>query len=223
MRTFTVPAGGGNLSFWTSYNTEPEWDHLFVEIHTVGQNNWTTLPDANGHTTQSTGQSCPASASGGWRTLHPWLDHYQTQNTPTTCLPTGTTGAWNAASGDSHGWQQWSLNLNAYAGQQVEVSISYASDWATQGLGVFIDEVTLPDGSSTSFETSLDGWTMPGPPAGSAPNVNDFIRTNATGFPEGAVVATDDTLYMGFGFEGIQTATQRNAVMGRAMNYLLRP
>jgi len=222
-KTFTVPAGGGNMTFWTSFNTEPDWDHLFVEIHTAGQNNWTTLPDANGHTTQATGESCKAENSGGWRTLHPWLDHYQTQVGASTCNPVGTSGAWNAASGDSHGWQQWRMNLNAYAGQSVEVSISYASDWATQGLGVFIDDVTLPDGTSTSFETSLDGWTMPGQPAGSAPNANDFIRTNATGFPEGAVVATDDTLYMGFGLEGIRTQAQRNAVMGRSMNYLLRP
>ena len=83
---------------------------------------------------------------------------------------------------------------SSYAGQSVEVSISYASDWATQGLGVFIDDVTLPDGTSTSFETSLDGWTMPGQPAGSAPNANDFIRTNATGFPEGAVVVMPGAL-----------------------------
>ena len=145
-RTFTVPAGGGDLSFWTSYNTEQDWDHLFVEVHTVGQNDWTTLPDANGHTTQATGESCKAENSGGWRTLHPWLDHYQTQSGPSACTPTGTTGAWNAASGDSGGWQNWSLNMSAYAGQQVEVSISYASDWATQGLGVFVDDVTLPDG-----------------------------------------------------------------------------
>ena len=166
MKTFTVPAGGGNMTFWTSFNTEADWDHLFVEIHTVGQNNWTTLPDANGHTTQATGSPCPQDTSGGWRTLHPWLDHYQTQVGTSSCVPTGTTGAWNAASGDSHGWQQWRLNLAAYAGQQVEVSISYASDWASQGLGVFVDDIVLPDGTSTSFETGLDGWTMPGQPAG---------------------------------------------------------
>jgi hypothetical protein len=221
-RTLTVPGGGGNLSFWTSYNTEADWDHLFVEVHTVGQNDWTTLPDLNGHTSQATGESCKRENSGGWRTLHPFLDHYQTQTGDSTCSPTGTTGAWNAASGDSGGWQQWTVSLNAYAGKQVEVSITYASDWATQGLGVFVDDVTLPDGSSTSFETSLDGWSVPGPPPGDAPNANDWKRTDAAGFPEGAVVATNDTLYMGFGFEGISTAAARNTVMGRAMAYLLR-
>ena len=29
----------------------PAWDHVFVEAHTVGQDDWTTLPDLNGHTT----------------------------------------------------------------------------------------------------------------------------------------------------------------------------
>ena len=38
------------------------------------------------------------------------------------------TGAWNAASGNSAGWQQWSVNLSAYAGTTVELSIAYASD-----------------------------------------------------------------------------------------------
>ena len=70
----------GNLSFWISRDTEPDWDFVFVEAHTVGQDDWTTLPDANGHTSQSTGPNDPdlASCPGGWRDLHPWLDHYQT-------------------------------------------------------------------------------------------------------------------------------------------------
>jgi hypothetical protein len=217
-RTIDVPAGGGSLSFWTSYNTEPDWDYLFVEAHHPGQDDWTTLPDANGNTTQSTGQSCPA----GWNTLHPWLDHYQTITSATTCDPTGTTGTWNAASGNSAGWQEWSIDLSAYAGGQVEVSISYASDWATQGLGVFIDDVTLPDGSTTSFEGGdTGGWVVSGPPPGSAPNSNNFVFTTAGGFPEGAAVSTPDTLYLGFGLEGVDGADTRAEVMGRAMTFLL--
>jgi hypothetical protein len=220
--TINVPAGGATMSFWTSYDTETDWDHVFVEAHTVGADNWTTLPDANGHTSQATGESCKLENSGGWRTLHPFLDHYQTQTGPSTCDPTGTTGAWNAASGNSGGWVQWSVDLGAFANQQVEVSISYASDWATQGLGVFVDDIVVSTGEgTTSFETGMDGWTVPGQPEGSAPNGNDFERTTAAGFPEGAVVVTDDTVYMGFGFEGITDAATRNEVMGKAMDYLL--
>jgi hypothetical protein len=213
----------GNLSFWISRDTEQDWDFVFVEAHTVGQDNWTTLPDLNGHTSQSTGPQDPdlASCPAGWRELHPFLDHYQTLNPDETCSPAGTTGVWNAASGNSGGWEQWSVDLSPYAGQQVEVSIAYASDWSVQGLGVFIDDTAVSTGASTSFESDLGGWTVTGPPAGSAPNGNNFIRTTAAGFPEGAAITTPDTIYFGFGFEGIAGPASRKAVMQRVMSYLL--
>ena len=214
----------GNLSFWISRDTEQDWDFVFVEAHTVGQDDWTTLPDLNGHTSQSTGPQDPdlASCPAGWRELHPFLDHYQTLNADETCSPSGTTGAWNAASGSSGGWQQWSIDLSPYAGKQVEVSIAYASDWAVQGLGVFVDDTTVSVGGSTSFEDGLGGWSVTGPPPGSAPNSNNFIRATAAGFPEGAAITTDDTIYFGFGFEGIMGSDARKVVMQRVMGYLLR-
>jgi hypothetical protein len=216
-RTINVPASGADLSFWTSYDTEPEWDHVFVEARTAGGDDWTTLPDRNGHTSQSTGQSCPA----GWRTLHPQLDHYQTLNADGTCSPTGTTGTWNAASGNSAGWQQWDVDLSAYAGKTAEVSITYVSDWATQGLGMFVDDIAVSTGEgSTSFEAGLDGWAAT-QPADSAPNANNFERLPAGGFPEAAVVRTAHTVYMGFGLEGITGNDTRNAVLGKAMSFLL--
>ena len=165
-REVAVPAGGGSLTFWTSYDTEQDWDFLAVEARTAGGENWTTLPDANGNTSNSTGQSCPE----GWFELHPFLEHYQTFNAgePPTCSPTGTTGAWNAASGNSQGWQQWSIDLSAYAGSTVEISIAYVSDWSTQNLGVFVDDIVLPDGTGTSFEGGdMGGWAIAGPPEGS--------------------------------------------------------
>ncbi|GAA1729437.1 M14 family metallopeptidase [Isoptericola hypogeus] len=219
-REVAVPAGGGSMTFWTSYDTEGEWDHLFVEARTPGGDDWTTLPDDNGHTTQATGQSCPQETSGGWRTLHPQLDHYQTQSGATACTPTGTTGAWHAASGNSGGWQEWSIDLAEYAGETVEVSIAYASDWATQGIGVFLDDITLPDGTSTSFETGFDGWE-PGGPDTSGANINNFIRTDASGFPVGNAIATPHSLLLGFGLEGVSTPAERNEVMGRALDHLL--
>ena len=53
-------------------------------------------------------------------------------------------------------------------------------------------------------------------------NRNDWVRRGGLGIKEGAVVATDDTVYMGFGFEGITGAATRNEIMGRAIDYLLR-
>jgi hypothetical protein len=209
-------ATSGELNFWTSYDTEAEWDFLFVEAHEVGSDEWTTLPDANGHTTQETGQSC---ASGWVDQLHPFLAHYMDAS----CAPTGTTGEWNAATGASNGWTEWSVDLSGYAGSQVEVSIAYATDWAFQNTGVFLDDVSvLVDGaavSETGFEDGLGDWTVPGSPEGSVDNTNDWLRTQL-GFEEGAVTTTEDTVFAGFGLEGLAPA-ERDDFVERTLGYLL--
>jgi hypothetical protein len=235
-RTITVPAGGGSLSFWTSYNLELDFDYMVVEAHTVGAEDWTTLPDANGHTTSdlSSDQSCP----GGWsnlndpaNVLHPFLTHYQTFNADGTCSPTGSTGQWNAANGSSSGWQQWQIDLGRYAGKQVEISITSLSDWGFQQFpGVFIDDISTSTGEgNTSFEDDgdpMDGWTVSGAPQDEqgieGPNRNDWVRRGGLGIKEGAVVKSADTLYMGFGFEGIAGSRTRNQVMDRVVDYLRR-
>ena len=137
------------------------------------------------------------------------------------CDPVGTTGEWNAASGRSSGWENWSIDLSAYAGSQVEVSISYVSDWGVQGIGSFVDDITVStEGSTESFESDLGVWTVAGPAPGSQINANDWTRTTDVGYEEGAVVAmapTDAdfrTVYFGFGFEGVTSADQRNASDG---------
>ncbi len=223
-REIQVPAGGGELTFWTSYDTEPDWDYLAVEARTAGGDDWTTLPDLNNHTTQGTGQSCTGSTSGWADELHPQLTHYQTfqAGPPKTCTPQGTTGQWNAATGSSNGWQQWRIDLSKWQGQTVEISIAYISDWGTQNLGVFLDDFAWP-GGSTSFEGSdTGGWQITGPPPGSGANANNWAFTDAGGFPVGAAITTPKSLLMGYGFETISTAEQRKAVMGRIAGYLLR-
>jgi Zinc carboxypeptidase len=222
-----VPASGANMDFWVSYNTEAHWDMVFVEAHTVGQDNWTTFRDLNNNTTQETGDSClPENGPGGWRTIHPFMDHYQTI-VGDGCEPRGTTGVWWAANGTSGGWQHWNVDLaghdGRFLGQEIEVSITYVSDWATQGLGVFVDDITVSTGEgSTSFESGPDGWDMPEAPAGSAPNFNTWKITGSAGFPEGAVIGTPDSLLWGFGLEGVTGADARAALMGRAITYLRR-
>jgi hypothetical protein len=219
-REIAVPAGGGDLKFWTSYDTEEHWDFLAVEARPAGSDDWTTLPDENGHTTRDTGDSCPE----GWFELHPFLEHYQTLNADETCTPTGTTGEWHAASGNSGGWQEWSMDLSEYAGSTVEVSIAYVNDWSTQNLGVFVDDITLPDGTTTSFEgADTGGWQITGPPEGSGANANNWTFTDASGFPVGASITTPRSLLMGYGFEGISTQTKRNQVMDRILDHLLAP
>ncbi|MET1133859.1 MAG: M1 family aminopeptidase [Aeromicrobium sp.] len=172
-RVIDVPAGGGQLSFHVARNTEPGWDFFFVEAHQVGTENWTTLPDANGHTDQAVGNACP-----GWLTLHPFLAHYQSDDGAGGCTPQGTTGQWHAASGASDGYEQWTLDLSAYAGQSVEVALAVVSDESVPYNGVYVDDVVAPGGvGSTSFEADadpLDGWTVTGAPAGSPGNASDW-------------------------------------------------
>ena len=236
-RPIDVPAGGATLSFWTSYNLELDFDYMIVEAHTVGQDNWTTLADQNGHTTSdlSNDQAC----TNGWsnpddaaNVLHPFLTHYQTFDPATgTCSSTGTTGEWNAANGSSSGWQRFQVNIPAEMGPQVEISITSVSDWGFQQFpGVFIDDIEVSTGEgSTSFEDDgdpMDGWTIPGAPQDTegieGPNRNDWVRRGGLGIKEAAVIRAADTLYMGFGFEGVAGAMTRNQIMGRAIAWLLR-
>ena len=222
----------GDLKFKVSWDTEDQYDFVVVEAHTVGQDDWTTLEEANGGTEANVGASCDIN----WDTLHPFLTHYQTNIDKSEdagdedCTPDGTTGTppghWFGATGNSSGFQDWEFDLSAYAGSQVEVSISYIQDFASDGLGVFVDDASVTtDGrstESTDFESGNGGWTAGPAPDGSA---NDAQWTNRTsvGYKDGPGVATDDTLYFGFGFEGIRTAARaerrhgrRDALPGRA-------
>ena len=175
-RTIDVPATGADLSFQIARSTENSWDHVFVEAHHPGQDDWTTLPDVNGHTTQEPDNHCALESLDP----HPFLLHYLTlpaaEGEP--CTPSGTTGQWWAATGSSDGYENWDVDLSAYAGGPVEVSITYVSDFTIQRPGVYIDDVVVSTGQgSTSFEDdgdTYDGWTVPGPPPGSPANANDW-------------------------------------------------
>jgi hypothetical protein len=231
----SVAPADADLSFFASYDTEAEWDYLIVEARTPGQDDWTTLPEADGETTDDTGQSCPE----GWHTdpndeIHPHLAHYQTYNAgpPPSCTPTGSEGdppgEWNGAYGRSDGWEEWNIDLSAYAGGPVEIHIAYVSDWGTQGLGVWLDDIDAPGtAADTGFETAdMGGWTVSGAAEGSDPNPNDWERTTSVNFEEGAIVSqtppTADfiTLFFGFGFETITGVDSQAAVMDKSLDFL---
>jgi hypothetical protein len=220
-------ATAADLSFTASYDTEPGWDYLVVEAHTVGQDDWTTLPDANGHTSNdiTTNSSCPQIPI---TEEHPFMEHYVTlhpESSPgagdATCDNGGTTGTFNAANGNSGGFVDFQFDLSAYAGKQVELSITYISDEGFQGLGVFVDDAKITaDGATlteTSFEDGLGGWAVPGAPEGSGGNANDWISSESVGYVDGPGVATKDTIYWGFGLEGVTGADTRATLVKDAM------
>ena len=70
-------ATSGQLRFFTSYETEADWDYLFVEAHAVGADDWTTLPDEQ----RSHRQRYRPQLPGGLVELHPFLEHYQARQT----------------------------------------------------------------------------------------------------------------------------------------------
>jgi hypothetical protein len=216
----------GEMTFKFSSDLEENWDFMMVEAHVLdGDSNpdndvWTTLPDTNGHTSQETGDSCAEGLANGSDALHPWLLHYYNAD----CEPTAETGTgtWNAFTGNSSGWADWTVDLTPYAGKQVELFITNVTDWGTLGLGTWVDDVkvTLDDAvtETTDFESGTGGWTAAPPPEGT--DFDDANWTRATQqFTEGGVVGTTDTILTGFGFEGM-SAKARPQFMKRALSYL---
>ena len=178
--TGLVDGQSADLSFFTSYNTEPDWDFVFVEARALNpdgtvSHDWTTLPERDGLTHQETGASC---ASGWSEELHhqpPPLHDVRPggQRRRGGCTPTGSTGEWHAASGNSGGWQEWNIDLSQYHGKTVELSIVYATDWGTLTVpGMLVDDTKITVNGAVVHETSFeedDGRLgHPGRPSGGA-------------------------------------------------------
>lgn len=216
-RTYTIPEGAtASFEAQLSYATEGGYDHVVVEARPVGTEEWTTLPEAGG----ATSTDVPAECEVGFLVAeHPWLAHYLTVG-ESACEPSGTSGVWNSFSGSSGGWIPVSFDLSAYAGQDVEIVISYVTDPFTGDAGVMVDDTRLVvNGEATElegFETDLGAWTIPGAPEGSPGNASDFERYQAEG-PFYAATATPDTLLFGFGLEQLESEAARNDVVARIL------
>ncbi|WP_432038727.1 M14 family zinc carboxypeptidase [Streptomyces cucumeris] len=209
------------LTFRLSHDTEPGYDHVIVEAHTAGQDDWTTLPDASGGSSTKVPTECEA---GFLLNLHPFLKHYLTPG-DNGCRATGTTGAWNSFTGSSEGWRPVSLDLSGYAGKKVELAVSYVTDPGTGGRGAFIDGTALVIGGATQdtegFETALGPWSAAGPPDGSPANPAQWTRSQEL-FHTSAAVTTQDTVLLGFGLEHVSGAAQRAKLIGGALRALRR-
>ncbi|OLZ68265.1 zinc carboxypeptidase [Streptomyces sp. IMTB 2501] len=207
------------LSARLLWDTEPGYDHAVIEAHTVGADDWTTLPEAGG----ATRAAVPADCGQGFLIgEHPWLKHYLTLD-GNACTATGTTGSWNSLTGNSGGWRQVAFDLSAYAGKSVEVSISYITDPGTGGHGVLADDASLVVGGTAKetegFESSLGAWHVPGPPPGSPAVLKDWTRSG-TLFQTYGAVTTDDTVLLGFGLEQVSSAADRAALLRKAFTTL---
>ena len=206
-----------SLDFALSFDTEARYDNVIVEAHTVGADDWTTLPETGGLSNTKLPAQCGA---GFLIDEHPFLSHYITQGRP--CTATGSSGSWNRMTTTSNGWQQVSFDLSDYAGQQVEVSIAYVTDQSAGGVGAYVDDTrVMVDGAvarAQGFETGLGAWSIQGAPAGS-PEVRVGFKRAESLFS--AAITTSDTVLFGFGVEQLGTPAERAQVLGKAMKYLL--
>ncbi|MFJ8823450.1 M14 family zinc carboxypeptidase [Streptomyces sp. NPDC102467] len=198
------------------WDTESGYDHVLLEAHILGAEDWTTLPDKEGQTTNAVPTECEA---GFLIEDHPSLKRYLTPD-GAACKNYGTSGAWNSLTGSSDDWKTVTYDLSAYAGKNVEVSLSYVSDPGTGGEGVRADNAAVVIGGQVreneDFETSLGVWQVPGPPEGSPAAVEDWARAQDLFTTYGAI-STPDSVLLGFGLEHVTTTADRNALIGKAL------
>jgi hypothetical protein len=212
--TGVAAAEAPKLEFRMSWNVEPNYDHVLVEAHTVGADDWQTLPDLNGGTTTQLPAECNV---GFLLNEHPWLEHYIAGGNP--CTSKG----WNAFTGSSSPWRNVAIDLAAFAGKQVEVSISYVSDPGTGGVGAFVDATKVTVGGVTrdadGFEGATSLWSIQGEPPGSPPTVGSWvIGPQAVNYFAGT--STSDSLLLGFGLEQVTAPADRTKLMKQALSGL---
>ena len=209
----------------------PNWDWVVVEARDVTTNPnsdaWTTLPEADTDgagaadvslTTQEHGRQLPGGPGTDADAPHPFLLHYWSP----TCEPTGTTGDVERVHRllrRLDGLGRRPVRLRGQEGRPADQRDHRLGHARPGRLG---RDLRLTDGATTlefnDFETDLGGWTVGPPPAGTDVPTNGWERRTEE-FKEGGVVATDDTLYTGFGFEGINESA-RNEFMKRTLTHL---
>jgi hypothetical protein len=220
-RTFEVPdlSAGQTATFdaEVSYATEGGYDHVILEVRPVGTDDWTTLPDEGGATSTDPSTECEVGYFVG---EHPQLEHYLTVGDP--CAPTGSTGEWNSFTGSSGGWIPVSFDLTAYAGQEIELVLSYVTDPFTGDTGVILDDtrfsVAGAEVEAEGFETGFGDWSVLGAPASSPGNDADWDRVSVGG-PYYSATATPDSVLLGFGLEQLSTDGERAAVVARLLEH----
>jgi hypothetical protein len=204
-----------------AFSAEQDYDFVIVEAHTVNEQNWTTLPDLGDGTVTDMPADCD---QGFLLDLHPHLLRYilPSEGGGDPCDPAAP-GIWNMFTGESDGWQQVAFDLSAYAGQQVEIVVSYVADPAFGGNGAILDDTRLVTNSGVSqaegFEAGLGAWSVLGPPEGSF-NVLDWEVADRLGRIT-AGVATEDTVLLGFGIEQLDSPQARAELIADSLELIM--
>jgi immune inhibitor A len=124
------------LDFDAWYNIETDWDYAMVQVSTDAGATWTSLSSDRTTTTLD---------PNGYPAIGENLPGY---------------------TGSSNGWIHETLDLSAYAGQEIQLQFRSMSDWATNLDGFFADNVKVTadgnevffDGAEGEPEFTLDGF-----------------------------------------------------------------
>jgi hypothetical protein len=142
VRKVTVPAGGGQLTFDTLFDTEEDWDFGFVQVSTDGGKTWESLA-----TEDTTTAHDPAARAEVIKNLPGF-------------------------SGDSGTWRTQHADLSAYAGQEILVGFRYITDGAVDEAGFWVRNISvggtpLPSNTLNGWKTitqvypqQVKGWTL---------------------------------------------------------------
>ncbi len=114
------------LTYWTKYDIEEAWDFGFTQVSTDQGATWTSLANAN-----TTSDHDPSAID------------YVVANLP------GLTGHIDE-------WTQQTFDLSAYAGKQIWLGFRYATDWGTLGVGWWVDDIAVKNGSDAIFSDDVE-------------------------------------------------------------------
>jgi hypothetical protein len=130
------------LNFWTWFDTEANFDYVYIEASTDGGATWDILPGKYTNDNSNTGQSYGAGLTGR-------------SNPDQTDL---TDGDNNKAV-----WVQEHIDLSKYAGKQIKLRFEYITDDAYNKQGVLLDDLEIPEiGFKDDMESGENGWQAAG-------------------------------------------------------------
>ena len=125
------------LTFWTWYDIERDFDYAYVEASTDGKH-WETLPG------QSTTNDDPNGAN--------FSDGY-----------TAKSGVPATDKKGAAKWIQEKIDLSQYAGKKVQIRFEYITDAGVTHAGFFVDDIAIPEiNYRYDAESGDDGWQAQG-------------------------------------------------------------
>ena len=219
-KTVTVPAGAqsAQLQFQLSINTEPQYDNVIVEARTVGQENWTTLPEIGGATQTDPPAECsdPAVPAADPPVPAPLLQRRRLHGA-------GLERRLELVHRLDGRLDPGGVRPVRLCGSAGGAAISYVTDPSTGGVGAFVDDTRVViDGvtDADGFEGATSTWAPGDPPADSPPNSGNW-QIGERLVNSFAATSTEDSLLLGFGLEQLATDADRSDLLARALDGLL--